>query len=152
MSSSRAKHEEKLQTIRNRLKPLLNKELKQSAMKHKVISYYRQLQGNEPLGRIERGEWEQSQRNLKNKVPNALEAFKAAKYAIRTGTRIVEPRKRIVLSSASKTNKNKNKAPASASVSASATKKNRSFLNIVRNAARAIINRLVGKTKKNHKA
>jgi hypothetical protein len=150
MSSSRAKHEEKLQTIRNRLKPLLNKELKQSAMKHKVISYYRQLQGNEPLGRIERGEWEQSQRNLKNKVPNALEAFKAAKYAIRTGTRIVEPRKRIVLSSASKTNKNKNKAPASASVSV--TKKNRSFLNIVRNAARAIINRLVGKTKKNHKA
>jgi hypothetical protein len=150
MSSSRAKHEEKLQTIRNRLKPLLNKELKQSAMKHKVISYYRQLQGNEPLGRIERGEWEQSQRNLKNKVPNALEAFKAAKYAIRTGTRIVEPRKRIVLSSASKTNKNKNKAPASASVSV--TKKNRSFLNIVRNAARAIINRLVGKTTKNHKA
>ena len=119
-------------------------------MKHKVISYYRQLQGNEPLGRIERGEWEQSQRNLKNKVPNALEAFKAAKYAIRTGTRIVEPRKRIVLSSASKTNKNKNKAPASASVSV--TKKNRSFLNIVRNAARAIINRLVGKTTKNHKA
>ena len=73
-------------------------EERKRAVKTRVTRYYRQLQGNEPIGRIEREEWEQSQRNLENKVPEALEAFKSAKQAIRTGTKIVEPRTKIVQS------------------------------------------------------
>ena len=136
-------------------------------MKTRIRSYYRQLQGNEPIGRIEREEWEQSQRNLKNKVPEALEAFKSAKQAIRSGTRIVEPRKKIVTvkaprsppkSAATNKNKNKNKnkktteSRSAAPVSSSSTKKQKGFFNILRNAAKKMLSKLAGKTRKNNKA
>ena len=100
-SKSKSKHElreERLQRVRNRIKPLMIEEERKRAINTRIRSYYRQLQGNEPIGRIEREEWEQSQRNLENKVPEALEAFKSAKQAIRTGTKIVEPRTKIVQS------------------------------------------------------
>ena len=133
-------------------------------MKTRIRSYYRQLQGNEPIGRIEREEWEQSQRNLKNKVPEALEAFKSAKQAIRSGTRIVEPRKRIVTVKAPRsppklaaTNKNKNKKASEsraseAPVSSSSTKKHKGFFNILRNVAKKMLTKITGKTRKNNKA
>jgi len=137
-------------------------EARKTAMKTRVRSYYRQLQGNEPIGRIEREEWEQSQRNLKNKVPEALEAFKSAKQAIRSGTRIVEPRKKIVTTKAPRsppksaaTNKNNKKTTESRSaapVSSSSSKKNKGFFNTLRNVARKILSKLAGKTRKNNKA
>ena len=144
-------------------------------MREKVRRYYRQLQGNEPIGRVEREEWEQSQRNLKNKVPDAVEAFKTAKSAIRSGTRIVEPRKKLFASKTAKaprsppksspktaaktsTNKNKNKnkkiteSRAAAAPVSSSTKKNRSLFNVLLNAGRALVRKLTGKTKRNYKA
>jgi hypothetical protein len=157
-------------------------EERKRAMNTRIRSYYRQLQKNGPIGRVEREEWEQSQRNLKNKVPEAVEAFKTAKQAIRTGTRIVEPRKRIILSTTAKapkspprspsrsspksaaksssqrsvTNKNKKTAvesrAANAPVSSSKNKKNKTFINILRNVARKILNKLTGKTKKNSRS
>ena len=183
--SSKSK-QERLQAIRNRMKPLMIEEAKKSAMKSRVRSYYRQLTKNGPIGRIEREEWEQSQRNLKNKVPEAVEAFKTAKHAVFWGTKIVEPRKRIILSTAkaprsppksaakstaksppksppksssqrSVTNKNKNKKASEsraseAPVSSSSTKKQKGFFNILRNAAKKMLSKLTGKTRKNNKA
>ena len=159
-------HEERIQRVRNRIKPLIIEEERKTAMKTRIRSYYRQLQGNEPIGRIEREEWEQSQRNLKNKVPEAVEAFKSAKQAIRTGPRIVEPRTKFMTAMAprspqrspqrsspkSATKTNKNKKAANAPVSSSKNKKNKTFINILRNVARKIISKLTGKTKKNYKA
>jgi len=165
--SSKSKHElheERIQAVRNRIKPLMIEEARKTAMKTRIRSYYRQLQGNEPIGRIEREEWEQSQRNLKNKVPEALEAFKSAKQAIRSGTRIVEPRKRIVTVKAPRsppklaaTNKNKNKKASEsraseAPVSSSSTKKHKGFFNILRNVAKKMLTKITGKTRKNNKA
>lgn len=172
--SSKSK-QERLQAIRNRMKPLMIEEARKSAMKARVRSYYRQLTGNGPIGRIEREEWEQSQRNLKNKVPEAVEAFKTAKHAVRWGTKIVEPRKRIILSTTAKaprsppksppkssersvTNKNKNKnkkaseSRASEAPVSSSTKKKKTFFNIIRNAAKKMLSKLTGKTRKNNKA
>ena len=169
--SSKSK-QERLQAIRNRMKPLMIEEARKSAMKARVRRYYRQLTGNGPIGRIEREEWEQSQRNLKNKVPEAVEAFKTAKHAVRWGTKIVEPRKRIILSTAkaprsppksppksserSVTNKNKNKKASESRASeapvSSSTKKKKTFFNIIRNAAKKMLSKLTGKTRKNNKA
>jgi hypothetical protein len=170
-SKSKSKHElheERIQAVRNRIKPLLIEEEKKTAMKTRIRTYYRQLQGNEPIGRVEREEWEQSQRNLKNKVPDALEAFKSAKQAIRTGTRIVEPRTKIMTAkapksppksaapkSAAQTNKNKKVVEsrrADAPVSSSSTKKHKGFFNILRNVAKKILSTLAGKTRKNNRA
>jgi hypothetical protein len=169
-------HEERIQAVRNRIKPLILEEAKKSAMKARVRSYYRQLQGNEPIGRIEREEWEQSQRNLKNKVPEAVEAFKSAKQAIRSGTRIVEPRTRFITAKALKsspksppksspksppksvaksaTNKNKKttESRSAAPVSSSSSKKHKTFFNTLRNVAKKILTKLSGKTRKNNKS
>jgi len=168
-SKSKSKHElhqERIQAVRNRIKPLLIEEEKKTAMKTHIRTYYRQLQGNEPIGRVEREEWEQSQRNLKNKVPDALEAFKSAKQAIRTGTRIVEPRTKIMTVKAPRSPP-KSAAPKSAAqtkkkavesrradapVSSSSTKKHKGFFNIIRNVAKKILSKFAGKTRKNNKA